>query len=59
METVIGTMIVFGVVVGMMSLGTLATGRPLKGSCGGPGASCPCSDSEKRACELKRQREAA
>ncbi|MDJ0787462.1 MAG: hypothetical protein QNK05_11685 [Myxococcota bacterium] len=59
METVLGTMIVFGIVVGAMSLGALVTGRPLKGSCGGPDADCPCSESEKRACELKRQKEAA
>ena len=50
-DVVIGTVIVFGVVVAGMSLGVLFTGRPLKGSCGGlPNGGCPCSDEEKRAC---------
>lgn len=51
MDVVIGTVIVFGVVVAGMSLGVLFTGRELKGSCGGqPNGGCPCSEEEKRAC---------
>ena len=59
MDTVIGTLIVFGVVVAGMALGVMFTGRELKGSCGGqPNSACPCSDSEKRACH-ERARDAA
>ncbi len=50
MDIAIGTLVIFGVVMLAMAIGTLLTGRPLKGSCGGVGAACPCSDAEKQAC---------
>ena len=50
MDTLFGTLIVFAVATALMSVGVMFGGRPLKGSCGGPSANCPCSDSEKQAC---------
>lgn len=50
MDTLFGTLIVFAVATALMSVGVMIGGRPLKGSCGGPSANCPCSDSEKQAC---------
>jgi hypothetical protein len=49
-DVLFGTMIVFGVSVALMSVGVAFKGRELKGSCGGPNASCPCSDADKQAC---------
>ncbi len=55
METVIATLVVFGIVVGAMSLGVAFSGRELKGSCGGQSdGSCVCSDADKRACAERK-----
>ena len=54
MDVLIGTAVVFGIVVAAMSIGVAFSGRSLKGSCGGqPNGSCPCSEQEKRACAEK------
>jgi hypothetical protein len=58
MQVVVATLVVFGLVTVAMSVGILFGRAPLRGSCGGPSADCPCSDSEKRACE-RRARDAA
>lgn len=50
MDILFGTLIVFAVAIALMSVGVMFGGRSLKGSCGGPNASCPCSDAEKKAC---------
>ncbi len=50
MELLIATLVVFAITVFAMSGGVLLTGRSLKGSCGGVGANCPCSESEQKAC---------
>ena len=52
-EIALGTLIVFLAVTAAMSLGAMLTGKRLKGSCGGPGASCPCSDAEKKTCRRR------
>jgi hypothetical protein len=39
------TFCAFGMLMLMMALGVMFTGRPLKGSCGGVGGECPCEDS--------------
>ena len=57
-EIVVATAAVFGLMVLAMSIGAMAGRGPLKGSCGGPGGKCPCSDSEKQAC-ARRVRDAA
>ena len=50
MEVFIGTLVVFLVVTLAMSIGVLVSGRSLKGSCGGTGGECPCTDAEKQSC---------
>ena len=50
MQTVLGTLIVFALVMFAMAAGVMLTGRRLKGSCGGPGANCPCTETERQTC---------
>ncbi len=50
MDILFGTLIVFAIVTAAMSIGVILTGRPLKGSCGGVGNGCPCTEAEKKAC---------
>ena len=57
-EIALGTLVVFLVVTGAMSLGALLTGKRLQGSCGGVGNACPCSDAKKARC-ARRIRDAA
>ena len=57
-DVVIGTLVVFLIVTLAMSVGAMLTGKRLRGSCGGPGAACPCSDAKKRRC-ARRIRDAA
>lgn len=57
-DIALGTLIVFLIVTAAMSLGAMVAGKRLKGSCGGPGASCPCSDADRRRC-ARRVRDAA
>ena len=52
-ESLVATLVVFGVVVLAMAIGPLFGRAPLRGSCGGPGAACPCSDAERRRCERR------
>jgi hypothetical protein len=47
------TLAVFGIVVFAMAIGPMLGRAPLQGSCGGPGATCPCSDADKRRCERR------
>jgi hypothetical protein len=53
MSTFIGTLVVFGLA---MAAGVMLTPRSLKGSCGGVGNGCPCTDEERRACAAKSGR---
>ena len=54
MQTVLVTIVVFGIVMAAMSLGVMISGRRLRGSCGGTGSDCECSDAKRRACERKK-----
>ena len=56
-EIVVATLLIFGLVTLAMSIGALLGRSPLKGSCGGPGAECPCSDADRRRC-ARRVRDA-
>jgi hypothetical protein len=56
MDTFIGTLLVFGLAMLAMAVGVMFTGRSLKGSCGGVGNGCPCTDEERRACAAKSGR---
>ena len=54
MQTFIGTAVAFFLIMFMMALGVMLTGRRLRGSCGGvPGRACSCSSGERDACEKR------
>lgn len=56
MQTIFATVILFALVMLAMAVGTILTGRSLKGSCGGvAGAGCPCSDEERQACPKRSE----
>jgi hypothetical protein len=57
--TFIAALVVFGLAVGVMSVGVLVQGKRLRGSCGGTGEDCHCSALEARKCRLRQAREAA
>ena len=44
METYLVTVGFFGVLMLMMAVGVIFGSKPLKGSCGGVGNSCPCDE---------------
>lgn len=55
---VLFTITIFGVMMFLMALGVMFTGRPLKGSCGGVGGECPCAEAgTPGACKLKEEDE--
>ncbi len=54
MQTFIGPLVVFAVVIGAMALGVVLNGRALRGSCGGSEDSCTCSGVKRRRCELSK-----
>lgn len=58
MQTFVATLVFFGLVMFAMAIGVLFSGRSLKGSCGGTGANCSCSDGEREACSRRPEREA-
>lgn len=50
MQIFLGTLIVFGLAMLAMAAGVMLSGRALKGSCGGTGTDCPCTEEERRTC---------
>ena len=54
MATLIATVLVFALLMGGMAVGVMFQGKALKGSCGGVGTGCPCTDEERQACAAKR-----
>ena len=58
MATLLATRLLCGLLMTAMAVGVMFQGKALKGSCGGTGTGCPCTEDEKRACAAKR-REAA
>ena len=59
MQTFLGTLLVFGIVMAAMSIGVVLSGRRLKGSCGGTGEDCDCELAKQRVCEKFRETEAS
>ena len=45
MELFYLTLVFFALIMFLMALGVMISGRRLKGSCGGVGGECPCEDS--------------
>lgn len=55
MQTLLLTFAVFVVVVLLMAVGVLVTGRSLRGSCGGPDCVCEAEGKALGSCELEEK----
>ena len=58
MQTFIAALIVFFLIAAAMAVGVIFSNRALRGSCGGTGKDCSCSETEQKKCALKKDREA-
>jgi len=58
MATFVAALVVVVLTVLAMSIGVIAQGRRLRGSCGGSGRECSCSPLAARHCRLREQRSA-
>ncbi|MBW2245481.1 MAG: hypothetical protein JRH01_26260 [Deltaproteobacteria bacterium] len=58
MATFLAALVVVGLTVFAMSIGAVAQGRRLRGSCGGSGQDCSCSPLAARNCRLRERRDA-
>jgi len=52
MQTFFATALIFGIAMTAMAVGVIFSNRTLKGSCGGTGLDCSCSDEARRECAL-------
>ena len=52
MQTFLLTALIFGLAMAAMAVGVIFSNRTLKGSCGGTGLDCTCSDEARRDCAL-------
>jgi hypothetical protein len=52
METFLATALIFGLAMVGMAVGVIFSNRSLKGSCGGTGQACHCSDEARKECAL-------
>lgn len=53
MATILLTIGVLGAVMFGMAVGAIFAGKRLKGSCGGVGGSCGCTDGQRQTCATK------
>jgi hypothetical protein len=58
MQTFFATLVVFSVMATAMAVGVIFSNRRLRGSCGGTGTDCECSDAKQKDCARKREEEA-
>lgn len=58
MQTFIATLLLMGIVAAAMAVGVIFSNRSLRGSCGGTGKDCACSDEEQKECAFKKERDA-
>ena len=58
MATFLAALVVVLLTVTAMSVGAIAQGRRLRGSCGGTGQDCSCTPLAARHCKLREQRAA-
>ncbi len=54
MQTILATIAFFGVIVALMAVGVMLSGRALRGSCGGTGEACQCDRKTRKDCELRK-----
>jgi len=59
MPTFFATLVFFCLIAAAMAVGVIFSNRSLRGSCGGTGTNCSCTEREKRECALKNERGAA
>jgi hypothetical protein len=52
MQTFLATVVLFGLAMAAMAVGVIFSDRRLKGSCGGTGRECSCSEEVRRDCAL-------
>jgi hypothetical protein len=52
MQTFLATALIFGIAMAAMAVGVIFSNRTLKGSCGGTGLNCSCSEEARRECAL-------
>lgn len=55
MQTILVTVILFGLIMAAMSVGVIFSNKVLRGSCGGTGEGCTCSEEKRRACADAKQ----
>jgi len=52
MQIFLATALIFGLAMAAMAVGVIFSDRRLKGSCGGTGRDCSCSEEARRDCAL-------
>ena len=52
MQTFLATALIFCIAMAAMAVGVIFSNRTLKGSCGGTGLNCSCSEEARRECAL-------
>jgi hypothetical protein len=52
MQTFFATALIIGIAMAAMAVGVIFSNRTLKGSCGGTGLDCSCSEEARRECAL-------
>jgi hypothetical protein len=52
MQTFLATALIIGIAMAAMAVGVIFSNRTLKGSCGGTGLNCSCSEEARRECAL-------
>lgn len=53
METLLLTMVLFLVIVAVMAVGVMLSGRSLRGSCGGSSCVCKAEDKDPGSCKYQ------
>ncbi len=57
MQTFIATLVLMGLIATAMAVGVSFSNRSLRGSCGGTGKDCSCSEQDQKECALKKEQE--
>ena len=57
METVLATFVLVALVIAGMAVGVIFSNRSLRGSCGGTGRACSCTEEARRECALAAHHE--
>jgi hypothetical protein len=52
MQIFFATALIFGITMAAMAVGVIFSNRTLRGSCGGTGLDCTCSDEARNDCAL-------